>query len=254
MDVPHIASAAFARSVPGTENATCDQHQPDRLQSSMLVLSEVRSGRQTLIETPEQAFCFSEVRSPASIEETVSKQSTVERALVLVGVARQSGLAATGQLRVHDLTTRLIAINMDDVIQEIAALNQDGIVARGGRSGALNEVLEGIVTLLSDRLAADCSVTARPGSNVGATKNCPDRAAGEAAAPLTAREHQVVRLIIAGDSNKEIARALGVSVATVKSHVHNLLGKLGLAGRGKLAVWYEGRVAAADATLRETGR
>jgi DNA-binding NarL/FixJ family response regulator len=50
---------------------------------------------------------------------------------------------------------------------------------------------------------------------------------------LTGREGEVLRLLGRGMSNKEIARELGVSLATVKHHVHNLLGKMGLARRGQ---------------------
>ena len=56
---------------------------------------------------------------------------------------------------------------------------------------------------------------------------------------LTRREKQVAQLLIAGESNKEIGRALNISVPTVKSHVHNLLRKLGVQRRGKLARSYE---------------
>jgi DNA-binding NarL/FixJ family response regulator len=54
---------------------------------------------------------------------------------------------------------------------------------------------------------------------------------------LTARERQIVQLIDAGFSNKEIARRLNIEVATTKSHVHNLLGKLALQRRGQVALW-----------------
>ena len=50
----------------------------------------------------------------------------------------------------------------------------------------------------------------------------------------------MVRLIVAGESNKDIARLLSISVPTVKSHVHNLLEKLGLQRRGKLALRLHG--------------
>jgi DNA-binding NarL/FixJ family response regulator len=48
---------------------------------------------------------------------------------------------------------------------------------------------------------------------------------------LTRREEQVLQLLGAGLSNKEIARELNLSVATVKHHVHHILAKMNLAGR-----------------------
>jgi LuxR family maltose regulon positive regulatory protein len=49
--------------------------------------------------------------------------------------------------------------------------------------------------------------------------------------PLTPREEQVLRLLLAGASNREIASKLVISLATVKKHVSNLLGKLGVESR-----------------------
>ena len=48
---------------------------------------------------------------------------------------------------------------------------------------------------------------------------------------ITHREGEVLRLLGRGFSNKEIARDLDLSVATVKHHVHSILGKLGVARR-----------------------
>ena len=49
--------------------------------------------------------------------------------------------------------------------------------------------------------------------------------------PLTEREREVLRLLAAGQSNPEIARTLYVEVNTVKTHVKNLYGKLGVHSR-----------------------
>jgi LuxR family maltose regulon positive regulatory protein len=49
--------------------------------------------------------------------------------------------------------------------------------------------------------------------------------------PLSERELEVLRLVADGLSNREIADRLFVSVGTVKTHVHNILGKLGVEGR-----------------------
>jgi two-component system NarL family response regulator len=52
---------------------------------------------------------------------------------------------------------------------------------------------------------------------------------------LTARELEVLKLIVGGRSNKEIGTALGISEATVKSHINSILGKLGVTDRTQAA-------------------
>ena len=52
---------------------------------------------------------------------------------------------------------------------------------------------------------------------------------------LTGRELEVLRLIVAGRSNKEIGSDLKISEATVKSHVNSILSKLGVADRTQAA-------------------
>lgn len=54
--------------------------------------------------------------------------------------------------------------------------------------------------------------------------------------PLSAREIEVVARVIEGDSNREIADSLGLSVRTVQSHVVNSRVKLGARSRTHLAV------------------
>jgi LuxR family maltose regulon positive regulatory protein len=49
--------------------------------------------------------------------------------------------------------------------------------------------------------------------------------------PLTTREHEVLRLIAAGLRNQEIAEHLAISAATVKRHIANAYGKLGVGHR-----------------------
>ena len=53
---------------------------------------------------------------------------------------------------------------------------------------------------------------------------------------LSAREEDVARLLLRGVSNKEIARALGVEVVTVKKHVGSICRKLGARNRTQAAL------------------
>ena len=55
--------------------------------------------------------------------------------------------------------------------------------------------------------------------------------------PLTAREKEVLAQLAKGASNKEIAYELDITERTARTHVSNILGKLGLASRTQAALW-----------------
>jgi DNA-binding NarL/FixJ family response regulator len=56
---------------------------------------------------------------------------------------------------------------------------------------------------------------------------------------LTPRERDVLRLVIDGQANKQIARRLGISEKTVKGHLTNLFQRIGVSDRTQAAVWAE---------------
>ena len=72
----------------------------------------------------------------------------------------------------------------------------------------------------------------RAGNGLGAAPPAP-------AAPnmLTPREREIAGLIARGLSNRDIARELVISQATVARHVANILGKLGFSSRAQVAAW-----------------
>jgi DNA-binding NarL/FixJ family response regulator len=71
------------------------------------------------------------------------------------------------------------------------------------------------------------------------TRRVRERASASAATaePLTEREREVLGLVARGMSNKSIAAALDITERTARTHVSNILGKLGLASRTQAALY-----------------
>ncbi|MEH0021363.1 MAG: LuxR C-terminal-related transcriptional regulator [Desulfobacter sp.] len=59
---------------------------------------------------------------------------------------------------------------------------------------------------------------------------------------LTRRENQILNLIASGASNKDIADALEIGLATVKSHIYSLYKKIGVKNRFQAILWRTNRL------------
>jgi len=59
----------------------------------------------------------------------------------------------------------------------------------------------------------------------------------QTATALTRREREILVLVAQGGSNRDIAKALVISERTARTHVSNVLTKLGLASRTQAALW-----------------
>jgi NarL family two-component system response regulator LiaR len=87
---------------------------------------------------------------------------------------------------------------------------------------------DGIRDVHAGRPALHASVAARLMRRGGGATRMP--------IDITAREHDVLRLVVEGLPNKQIAQRLGIGEKTVKTHVSRVLAKLGVADRTQAAV------------------
>jgi DNA-binding NarL/FixJ family response regulator len=137
--------------------------------------------------------------------------------------------------------TRLIRARYDDV--EIVALTSFGERERvhaalhAGASGYIlkdagpDDVAAAVRAAHRGQLQLDASVARRLMTAL------PGRAAPDPAERLTDREREILRLVGAGKANKEIAAELVITERTARTHVSNILRKLGLASRTQAALW-----------------
>jgi ATP/maltotriose-dependent transcriptional regulator MalT len=115
----------------------------------------------------------------------------------------------------------------------IAGGDRDGAAQRLRRAAAL------AAELRADPLSEEIAILARRARIRMTGQEGREEAAGQDAGTgkfgLTGRELEVLRLVAAGRSNREIAAELFISPKTASVHVSNILGKLGAASRGEAA-------------------
>ncbi|KQQ69328.1 LuxR family transcriptional regulator [Microbacterium sp. Leaf320] len=137
---------------------------------------------------------------------------------------------------VDDGTARRVRIQWDcDGLNLLIGIRDDGRGELSVRDDALRPAAESVVALNGD-LAV--SSTEGWGSAIDIRLPLDPPAAPEPlgdVSELSTREREVLRLIVGGSRNREIASTLGISDNTVKFHVSNLLRKTGCRTRGELA-------------------
>lgn len=161
------------------------------------------------------------------------RQSQAETSpdLVLVDVTQGVDLYDIRSLALECSGVALVALGINEQRQEIIRCGKAGFTGYVARDATAESLCTSLADLMQGRLACPAEIS---GGLLRALfpRNTPTEEAGPEC-PLTQRESDVLKLIGRGFSNKEIARDLFISVATVKHHVHNVLGKLNLPRRAQ---------------------
>jgi DNA-binding NarL/FixJ family response regulator len=177
----------------------------------------VREGLAALIERREDMTVVGEASNGREAIEQF-RRFTPDVTLLDLRMPEVDGVTAISCIREQAPTARIIVLTTYD---------SDEDIYRGLRAGAK-------AYLLKDTSPQELLDTIRA-VHAGQTRIPPDIAAKLAermtGPELTQRELDVLRLLMAGKSNKQIAAALFISEGTVKTHVNNILGKLGASDR-----------------------
>lgn len=133
------------------------------------------------------------------------------------------GIEAMKQIRADFPNARILMLTTYDFEEEIhRALD-------AGASGYL------LKNISRDDLVAAIVAVHESGETVHSPEVEARLSSGAGATLLTPREAEVLRLVVKGLTNKDIARLLGFTTRTAKAHMKNLLGKIGAADRTEAA-------------------
>ena len=186
----------------------------------------VRHGLRLLIDSQTDMLVVSEASDgQAAIQNAIAVKPDV--IVMDISMPGMNGLAATRALKKQQPDIAIVTLTRhgdDAYIQELLRAGVSGYVLK---QSAPTELLQAIRAAAAGRQYLDSAVTAR------VTARLLGRAdkVHQPVATLSEREAEVLRLIAAGYSNKEIAGRLTLSVKTVEAHKANAMRKLGLTGR-----------------------
>jgi len=198
--------------------------------------SAVREGLVLLLGTlPGIAVIGEAEDGEAAVETVAAKNPRV--VLMDLNMPRCDGVEATRRIRASHPQTQVVVLTTYSDDDSIIGALQAGALGYLTKDATRAEIGRAVLAAAAGQAVLDPEVQQRL---LSAAVRAPAAApAGPATADddLTPREAEVLRLIAAGKSNREIARALFVSEATVKTHVNRIFAKTGSRDRGQ-AVHY----------------
>jgi DNA-binding NarL/FixJ family response regulator len=155
-----------------------------------------------------------------------------------VRMPRMDGVEATRRIRAGEDAPRVLVLttfDLDEYVYEAIKAGASGFLLKD--TGARN-LIDGVRTVRSGDAVVAPSTTRRLLDRFTTVWSRPGGGTAPGAdVPLTAREVEVLRVVAEGLSNAEIAQRMFLSEATVRTHVSNILGKLGLRDRVQAVVY-----------------
>jgi len=198
------------------------KQQSDRIR--ILVVDDHHVVRQGIVALLKTVDDFEVVGQATSGEEalTVFGEVLPDITLMDLQMPGKGGVAAVEAIREKHAAAKVIVLTTFDGDEDIYRSLQAG--ARGYllKGMTIDQLVNAIRTVQSGRSIIPGPIAEKLAERITAQQ-------------LTSRELSVLERIVAGRANKQIATDLFISEATVKTHINNLLGKLGVADRTQAA-------------------
>jgi two-component system nitrate/nitrite response regulator NarL len=199
----------------------------------IFLLSDIRLYREGLLVSLVRRNVFDVLGAHDLSEAIVPQISLLHPDAIILDMSSKSGFEMARLLNTHVQAAKIIAFGVSEVDDLVLACAKAGVAGYVAPSAGEEDLENAIKSALRGELYCSPRIAGflfrRAGSQYEKTVEISDRDT------LTLREREIMNLVSEGRSNKEIARTLRISNATVKNHVHNILEKLRVRRRGEAA-------------------
>jgi two-component system, NarL family, nitrate/nitrite response regulator NarL len=212
------------------------------LRTRVFIISTTRIYREGLSHVLAAESAVEVIGTASDVDKAAAQLITMRPDVTLFDLTDEAGLDGVRRLA-HREGQKVVVLGVTDDVEQILSCAEAGIAGYVTRN-------ESLAHLVSTVCAAARGEFTCPPQVAGGLLRRLGTLGGQAVRPptqpsLTGREQEVVRLIGLGLSNKEIAKRLGIQLATVKNHVHNILDKAGVRRRADAALTLRAGLASA---------
>lgn len=188
-----------------------------------------RKGVAQLVRADDELELAGEVSDGAS---GIALAAELDPDLILIDLNMKSmnGIETLRQLKASGVRARCVMLTVSDDERDVLD------AMKAGADGYLLKDMEpeDLCARIKQSVGGNVVLDASVAGLLAHALNAPPAASHS---DLTEREREILGLLADGRSNKEIARELGISDATVKVHIKHLLRKLNMKSRLEAAVW-----------------
>lgn len=209
-------------------------------QDRVFILSDVRLYRDGLSSALSLRPDLKVIGASAPTAEALAQIGRSQVCAVLLDIAMPSALVISKNLSQLTPRIRVVAFAVTEIDETMVAYVEAGILGFVTRDGTVDD----LVNAIRNAIRGDIICSPRfAGLLARRVATLSDQSPETNAVSLTRREREIASLVGEGMANKEIARSLEIGSATVKNHIHNILGKLQVNRRGEAAARLRGDVA-----------
>ncbi len=159
----------------------------------------------------------------------------VQVVLVDLELPERRGLTLAREARTRFPQCRVLMTGCGELESDVIACIEAGASGLVPRGTSLEALIDSLVAVAQGKAICSPEVIGLLFSRLRGHAEYRDGGGSGGLIRLTPRELEILELIDGGSSNKEIAKALGIRLQTVKNHVHNVLEKLDLQRRDQAA-------------------